>query len=87
MYCDYGALSDLTATMKSNFDKVKKSLDSIESSMKSIANEGSWQSEARNYFHDQSDKLFDDINTAENRFRNTIMYLENVVNNYKSLDK
>lgn len=87
MRCDYEALDDYRATLNRIFNSVVKSFNGIEDSLKTITSSNNWSGDARDYFSSMSKCIIDDFNIVNNKFTNTIQYLDSVVDNYRSFDK
>ena len=86
MYCDYDELENYAAQLDTIFNKINSLFDSIEQSYKTLYDTSNWNSLTRTYFYNQAKSVYENMESATNKFHNIKLYLDNVVSNYRVVD-
>lgn len=86
MYCDYKELENYAKKLNQVFNDIMNTMDSIETSYKSISSNMNWTSEVRNLFFDKTKQVFTNMENVNSKFFNVKLYLDTVVENYTRLD-
>ncbi len=87
MRFDYEEVLSNAIKLNRCFKNITTNLDKIEKNNKSLCSSSNWNSKAQEHFQDNFNNLKNSFDIINNKFNNINLYIDNVINNYKSLDK
>lgn len=87
MKCDYEALAELETKLNKYFNNMIEAMDNMEDANKAIYNSSNWSSVAKDYYQDEFKQMLTNFDNIVNKFMNIRQYLDQVINDYASLDR